>query len=103
MTDLQRCRSCGAPIRWAVLNGRPHPVDAEQVPGGNIVLEDEEGLLAHGTVTDGRSELGVPRARIVRPDPQVIRYVSHFATCPDRLQWQARGDGRRRNAAGKRR
>lgn len=61
------CRTCKAPVVWAVTEkGRPMPVDPDRVPNGNIELEDGED----GTV-----------ARYVKADPSVERHVSHFATC----------------------
>ena len=73
---LQACRSCHAPVYWTVLNGRPHPVDAEQIPGGNMELEElpEAYVVAH----------------LVRPDPLTWRYRSHFASCPDAWKWKRR-------------
>lgn len=70
MTD---CRSCGAPIRWArTSTGKRMPVDAEPNPDGNVTLipplESADFPLA--VVSSER-------------DPSVIRYTSHFATCPN--------------------
>lgn len=82
MTDggrwpVARCREpdCRARIVWAVTtNGRPMPVDADPVDGGNIVLV---------------SGNDAPEARVLGPlevearDPAQRRlHVSHFATCP---------------------
>ena len=69
------CRSCKAPIRWAVTeHGNPIPLDLEPADGGTIRLA---GARAKG---------GTPRAVIV---PEARRgelagelYVAHFATCP---------------------
>ena len=76
MADV--CRSCKAPVLWAVTErGRPMPVDPDRVPNGNLNLLDDE----HG---------GAPLAVVVKPDPAVERYVSHFATCPQRGDWRRR-------------
>jgi len=64
---MSTCRSCNAPILWARSakgKRRPMPLDPEPVPGGNVELVDGE-------------------AWVVKPDPNVPRYVSHFATCPN--------------------
>jgi hypothetical protein len=71
------CRSCGAPIVWAVTEatGRRMPIDPEPTSGGNVILSDDNppvalvlpagqaSLFAHGTGAD--------------------RFTSHFATCPN--------------------
>lgn len=62
------CRACGAPMIWTVtaINGKAIPLDAEPVPEGNIVI------------IDGRA--------VVTTEPAAVgelRYVSHFATCPE--------------------
>jgi hypothetical protein len=69
MPEQSVCRSCGAPIRWAVTRatGARIPLNPEPVPGGNIVVE------ASGFVRVlGRGEEAPPGAR----------FVSHFVTCP---------------------
>jgi len=61
-----RCKSCGAPIEWVqTIKGHNMPLDPEPVAGGNIELT-VAGL-----------------AYTVPPDPDVIRSVSHFVTCPE--------------------
>ena len=73
-----RCRSCRAPIIWAVLpSGRRIPLDSVPERGGNIRLE------SIGPGTD--------RAAVVLHAPDLpaawaseeLLYRSHFATCPD--------------------
>lgn len=67
---MSTCRSCGAEILWSeTMTGKKIPLDPEQVLGGNIVLEAEGAL-----------------ARIVKPEPGVKRYRSHFASCPQAEQ-----------------
>lgn len=81
MADV--CRSCKAPVRWAVTDsGTAIPLDAEPVDGGNIRLA---GARVPG---------GTPRAVIV-PDARRAEfagelYVAHFATCPDAGQHRRR-------------
>jgi len=71
---MARCRSCGAPIIWALTkSGKPMPVTRRD--GGNVELEP---------VSDDPSD-GFT-ARIV-PDG-CGAYVSHFATCPQAKRWR---------------
>ena len=74
------CRSCGAEILWTVTHkGRPMPVDAEPVEGGNIRLRhDDDGIVAEYPGKEHPSLFEAPRPR----------YVSHFATCPERDEWR---------------
>ena len=61
-----RCKSCGAPIVWVkTVKGHNMPLDPTPVAGGNIQILDNG------------------RAQIVSTHPDVIRSVSHFATCPE--------------------
>lgn len=70
------CRSCGAPIIWAIasLSQRRIPLDATQRDDGN--LEVDAGL-----VMDPREASDGCIVRAVRPGEG--RYVSHFVTCPN--------------------
>lgn len=76
---MSACRSCGAPVVWAVtVDGRRMPVDRDPVDGGNVLLAP--------SVEPG----GSPTATVVGKRVQETlfgdngpRYVSHFATCPD--------------------
>lgn len=62
-----RCSSCQAPILWArTERGARMPLDRDMVFGGNVDL-------------DALAEV----ARVVQPDPNMRRYTSHFATCPN--------------------
>jgi hypothetical protein len=69
---MARCRSCGAPILWAVTeaSGKRIPLDAEEdgaakeVPDGNLLIVD--------------TRAGTPVVRVTA----VGQHLSHFATCP---------------------
>lgn len=74
---METCRSCGAAVRWASLNGRPHPVDRVERADGNLRLTWIEGNLF-------AFRLG-PGERFAGP-----RYISHFATCPQAATWRKR-------------
>lgn len=51
---------------------RQMPIDAQPVPNGNI------------EPIPGRTD----EVRVVKPEPEVERFVSHFATCPDAKGWK---------------
>jgi hypothetical protein len=62
------CSTCGAKIVWVETErGKSMPLDVGKVLGGNV--EVDGGLVG-----------GI--ARVVKPEPDVLRYVSHFVTCP---------------------
>jgi hypothetical protein len=72
---MPTCRSCGAEILWAETErGKRMPVDKEPVADGNL------GLFYLGDQDE-------PQIRPLDAAPQLfdteVRYVSHFATCPD--------------------
>lgn len=60
---MPTCSSCGAEILFCTTkNGKQMPVDPTPVPNGNLELDGEN-------------------VRVVKPDPNVMRHVSHYATC----------------------
>lgn len=70
-----RCRSCPATIRWVITSsGRKMPLDPMPVDDGNVLITDE-------TLEN------LPVARVLlkndTPPAGVVRYVSHFVTCPN--------------------
>lgn len=78
-SDTTRRCKCGARIFWRVHHSRHtnNPIDADPVSTGNIVLMPGK------------------QYRVVSPDqlkeptpPGEIRFVSHFATCPNRAQFR---------------
>lgn len=74
---MDHCRSCGAPIRWTIsAKGRRLPIDPEPSPDGNITLEDR------GQYREPRAVAHTVKA------PDVVYYISHFATCPDAKKWR---------------
>lgn len=68
---MAQCRSCGAPVLWVLTKGgRKVPLDPQSVLNGNLVITREEtksGCL--------------PRVAYVAPEPDVERFVAHFASC----------------------
>lgn len=68
------CSSCGAQILWAVINGKPIPLNWRRVRA--YVVEDygkEEFKELLGCDLGGAHDLG--------DDPLLVR-VSHFISCP---------------------
>lgn len=89
MTPLRitTCGTCGANIFWAQTeNGKPMPIDAEPVANGNIIIRP--ALIAHYL------------AKAEQPPADVLRYVSHFATCPHAKQHRKVSNARTSQEAG---
>lgn len=75
--DRARCRSCAAPIVWAVTTAhRRMPLDPTPDPAGNVVM-----TAAIETDDDGRL---LPVVRVLHDGDTHYgdRYRPHFATCP---------------------
>lgn len=77
-----RCRTCRAPIMWAVSakTGSRMPLDRDPVDNGNVVLDGNRASYLSKADAAAPNLLGE------------ARYVSHFATCP---QAQAHRKGKR--------
>lgn len=70
MADL--CSSCAAPIRWCKFpSGKPHPLNAEPDPTGNIFVA-ADGTVVLGVTKEARATIGLGAGEL---------YKSHFATC----------------------
>lgn len=70
-----RCRSCQAPIRWAVTTtGKRMPIDHEPTPDGNVTVHRDEAGQDIATVHAVGAPLEGPR------------WTSHFATCAQAAQ-----------------
>lgn len=82
------CRSCGAPIRWAVnpATGKQIPFDAAESPDGTHLLVPVPVGLDRA---DRWTAVYVPPAR--REAVKDPRFVSHFATCPDAAKFRGGG------------
>jgi hypothetical protein len=71
-----RCRSCRAPILWAVTEkNRRIPLDPEPTADGNILLQPRGNFLL---------PLATVRFAVQLDNP--LRFKSHFATCPNAAQ-----------------
>lgn len=80
LSDVRSCRSCGAPVIWAVTTSLSKmPVDAEPVEDGNVALmaPRHEGSL--------RAIVLGPLDTLTHESP--LR-TSHFATCPQAKSWR---------------
>jgi hypothetical protein len=73
VTAVERCKSCGAGIRWAkwASSGRWVPLDVDAKPDGNVVLVARRGMERVESFNKDSAE-----------HAKLKRYVSHFATCP---------------------
>lgn len=79
---MPTCESCGATILWGLTkNDKRIPLDPVPVKNGNL---DVQPMPENPEV--------VGRALYVKPDPDVERYVTHYATC-------VHGDEHRRQKA----
>jgi hypothetical protein len=77
------CRSCNAPIRWAIFDGGKRvPLDAEANPDGNL------GVIRWGPRSGSAFALPVVAVNPTGPTETPFRYTSHFATCPQADEWR---------------
>lgn len=82
LAPTKPCAGCGLAIAWRLTRkGAKIPLDPEPVSTGNVIL-DRQGLA----VVLDRERIKVLEARADRD--RWPRYVSHFATCPNRDQFR---------------
>lgn len=83
----RRCRSCDAPIFYAlsVKNRRPMPIDSIPDPNGNLL------------VRQGKQSTNLYAQVDTSKEGDEERYTSHFATCPQANEW--RNDRAKEHAA----
>lgn len=68
---MSMCRSCQAPIRWAkTVAGKRMPLDANPSPEGTVVIRNGLAVVLGGLALSDAV------------DPDEVRYVAHWATCP---------------------
>lgn len=61
-----RCKSCNQPVVWGkTVKFANMPLDPDKVANGNLDI-NADGLLI-----------------VITPNPTVLAWVSHFATCPN--------------------
>ncbi len=86
---MTTCRSCGAPVLWAVTAaGKRIPLDPEPQPDGNVVIASE--VHPRTSVECVHAEV-VPARSAIHPDR--LRYQAHFASCPNAAQHRRRVPG----------
>lgn len=74
---MSKCRACPAPVWWVKTeaSGKPMPLDPHPVADGNVIVVSAPGVRT-------------PIVRVLKkgedPPAEILRYVSHFATCPAR-------------------
>ena len=69
--EIAHCRSCGALVLWVKTPaGKWQILDAEPCPDGTIIV-DADGV-AHTIKAD-----------LFIPDAKGVRYMTHWATCPN--------------------
>lgn len=74
-----RCGSCGAPVAWArTATGRGLMVDLDPRPDGNLELTVDEHRRRWAAITRKATTT------------TTLRYVAHFATCPNADQHRRR-------------
>lgn len=84
---MARCRSCGAPIRWAVTtHGRMMPLDAEPNPDGNVTFTGRRRPSRAGDAPEVHVHAVGQRGLDVEDAPD--RYMPHHATCPQADDWR---------------
>ena len=78
---VEACRSCQAPIIWAVSTAtrKPMPVDEAVTPDGNVEICVRLGNQVIATVH--------PVGGLFPATDQPLR-KSHFATCPQADEWR---------------
>ena len=75
---MSTCRSCDAPIIWAITSkGRRMPVDAEPRPDGNVELIDSGGMMPQ-TVVHAQPPLAAENPL----------HTPHHMTCPQAHEWR---------------
>lgn len=84
------CRSCAAPIEWAVTdNGRSMPLDVGSFADGRLVVV---GRKSNALVIVSLTGAQLERLRVAEAagDGNVVLELrrSHFQTCPQAYDWR---------------
>ena len=84
MAADDHCRSCRAPIVWAVTErGKDMPIDQAPVEGGNVYFVGSPGSRVVRVLSDPQ-----PTLEEQTDSADGLRYVTHFATCPQADRWR---------------
>jgi hypothetical protein len=85
------CRSCGAPIQWAMTEkGKRMPVDLKPDERGNILLQHREGdvpLAVYLNDIEKQKLIDALDGRLQRHR----LFLSHFVTCKHAAGWRKKG------------
>ena len=83
------CRSCGAPIEWAITaKGKRMPVDAEPRTDGTILLRHTRvGEPPRAEVLNAE-EIAFERQVAANRGEELRLFVSHFVSCPQSADWR---------------
>ena len=85
-TSAGRCRSCGAPIFWAVTdNGRKMPLDKGRHSDGRIAIA---GRSPNGTPVVVVLTIAQRERLLAAEGVEVMLWRSHFQTCPQAGAWR---------------
>lgn len=91
MPRLANCRSCNAPIVWALTSkGHRLPLDAK------VVTDNDPRVTARSTLfmldgDDPPAAKSFPGSALIPTEDRGPVYLSHFATCPNAAQHSRRG------------
>lgn len=83
---MSECRSCSAPIEWAVTDqGRKAPLDVEPGADGRFAVVGRKGkALLVVSLTNAQLD----RVRAVPPGVELVLRRSHFQSCPNADEWR---------------
>lgn len=85
------CRSCGAPIQWAVTEkGKSMPVDLQPSEDGNILLQHREGKVPIALYLNEKEKQQLIDALDQRQQRHRL-FLSHFVTCKQAASWRKKG------------
>ena len=75
------CQSCGARMLWCLtVGGKRMPLDEHPAEGGNVLIEQSDGIVRGRVLTGAELPHGGPA------------YVPHHRTCPAAAGWRRRRD-----------
>jgi hypothetical protein len=81
---VDHCRSCRAPIVWATTEqGKAMPIDQGPVDNGNVYFIEQGPTPKVRVLSDPQ-----PTLEEDADSADGLRYLSHFATCPQADQWR---------------
>lgn len=84
-----KCRSCGAPILWARMegSGKAIPLDESPAKDGNLWASQKPGPKGIELTARAAPKPGSEKSPV---DAERRRWRSHFASCPNASQHRGR-------------